>query len=726
MSTVEETENFTHTALHCPHCHEENPPQLNFCAKCGTPLWEKCLNCGEPCVAGENYCGACGTCLKEAAVEQAEQIKIDFREADRLAAAYRFEEAIALLARIGEKDHTRLADFAARAKELIVQLAARRRQQQATAEEAFKRAQKYFDSFDYDAAAKSLENVPLPLQDDDMLQLGSQILERREEISMLVERVQNAVRDKRLLDLPQYVEQLLTLKPDHVYAKKVGGQMHKRLLEAAKKLFAEHQYDKAKNILEQIAFFDDTTEFKKLYKQAAETAWLAWDIRKSPVVDSALLGIGERLRRLMPGDAQTAKMCDEMGRRVKLNGAKKRLGPAEWSSQPQQTSVGVPVEWLTELRKIVCAEALDRTGLVQHPGRFMVAAGLALAGIKQAALQINLLASKQKNVLRRVSHLMRSHHASWGLDLGTSGLKAVKMAWNEAKHEEVIEALAFVPHSKPLSQAVNEEKEIEIVSQTLRTFLDAHKIKTEQVCVGLPGRMTFTRQIKIPPVNPAKATKLVQFEAVHQFPFPLDKLAWDFQVLGNPPAENNGPASTETKSGRALLVAAKAPTTEHFLDAFGRLGIRVDMLQSDYIALHNFLAYDYFGSESDSTTSDPYPVVAALDIGCDATNIVVSSPHSLWFRSCGVAGRNFTRAIVKEFNLGIDQAEKLKCAPQTAQRLSDLYEALSPVFDDLSHEIQKTLSSYAKVHPDRSVNRIAGLGGGFALHGLLRQLWFGR
>ena len=729
MSTIEEMENALRTVLCCPQCHEENLPQWNYCAKCGAALWEPCLICGEPCAAGESYCGACGACLNDVAAEQVERLEADFRTAAEMASAFRFEEAIALLARIGEKDHPRLDEYAARAKERISQLAAQRQRQRTAAEEACQHARQCLAAFDYDGAARFIANVPLPLQGDDMQQLRTQIAERQREIGALTEEVRNAVREQRLLDLPPRIERLLALKPDHAYARSVAGQVQKRLVTAAKKMLAEHRYDQAQHLLNQISVWADAPDFQQLRRQAAELAWLAWDLRNAPVVDGTLVAVAKRLRRLASDDARAVRLCDELHRRIQRAGASQRQEPLPWVRPPEQTPLGVPVEWLTGFRRVTCAEALDRSDLLRHPGRFAIACGLALAGIKQAALRINLLPTRQQSVLRRVTRLMRPHstRSAWGLDLGTSGLKAVKLAWNETKQQAVIEAVTLIEHAKILSHAANEAEETSVVTETLKTFLEGQQLKAERVYVGLPGRMTISRQIEVPSVDSAKAAKLVQFEAAHQFPLPLEQLAWDFQLLTDAPSDLNCGAETSDEKGRqALLIAAKRTTTEHFLDAFRRLDMQVDVLQTDFVALHNFLAYDYFTPPGDPPSSSAYPVVAALDIGCDVTNIVVSSPHSLWFRSCGMAGHSFTRALVKEFNLSMAQAEQRKRASESAEHISDLYETLSPVFDDWLAEVRQLLSAYAESRPDHPVQRVVVLGGGFSLHGMFRYLRCGR
>jgi Tfp pilus assembly PilM family ATPase len=134
------------------------------------------------------------------------------------------------------------------------------------------------------------------------------------------------------------------------------------------------------------------------------------------------------------------------------------------------------------------------------------------------------------------------------------------------------------------------------------------------------------------------------------------------------------------------------------------------------------LVHEHFSAADNS----PATAVAALDVGCDVTNIVVSSPYALWHHICGVAGQTFTRALVKEFNLGIAQAEQRKRAPESQERLSDIYAVLGPVFEGLLKETQEALAAYAQAQPDRPLRHVVGLGGGFSLHGLLRWLRCGR
>ena len=151
--------------------------------------------------------------------------------------------------------------------------------------------------------------------------------------------------------------------------------------------------------------------------------------------------------------------------------------------------------------------------------------------------------------------------------------------------EAVIEAATMIEHAKPLSHAANEADESKLIAQTLEAFLQSQQPKVERICVGMPGRMVLNRQIELPPIDTARTPKFIEFEAGCQFPIPLDQLAWDYHLFG-------GMAGSEGR--RAFAVAAKRTTVQRWIEAFRRLRINVDVLQTDFIALHNFLAHEYF------------------------------------------------------------------------------------------------------------------------------------
>lgn len=728
---TEDVEKLEDAAVNCRRCAAFNPPRRKFCVKCGAPLRERCPQCQTECTVSDAYCDGCGVNLDQLVADQVQQIEADFRAVEELRLECQFDKAIALLIPISKNHHPRLVDHTSRAGSLISELVTDRDQQRTIAEEFYQEARRCLESFNYQRAAEILERIPPPLRHDAIKDLYVQIESRRQEIAMLNEETHAAVREKRLVDLPSLIDRLLALVPDHAYAKKLAEQMQERLMVAAMKQLTNHQYDSAVQLLRQMAPSVHNPQAQSLYEKAMECAWLTWDLRNAPLIDDTLAAVAGRLRQLAPADSQAAKLAIEIQKRTRAAKTDERPQSLLWARPPKQTALGIPVEGLTGFQRLILGDSANQPDLRRQPGRFAVACGLALAGIKQSALPINLLSAQQQGVLHRVKRLTQPQIAvtrkAWGLDMGVSGLKAVRLAWNKSRQQAVIEAAELIEHAKLLTYAANDIEKRKITADTLDVFLDRHQIKSERLCAALPGRLALSRQIQVPPIESAKLTKLVQLQAPGLFPFPLEQLAWDFQVLADDPPQSDGAAESPAETLRqAVLIAARDATVEHFLDTFEEAGIRVDLLQTDCVALHNYLAYEHFATSDAPLQAKTNPVVAALAIGGETTNIVVSSPQSFWSYTCGVAGHSFTRALVKEFNLTVANAEQLKRTPESASRLSDMYRALSPVFADLLKELQRALAAYAKAQPDRLADHIIGLGGGFALHGLFRYLRCGR
>jgi Tfp pilus assembly PilM family ATPase len=548
-----------------------------------------------------------------------------------------------------------------------------------------------------------------------------------------------AVREKRVLDLLPRIEQLLELKPDHAFARKLAGQVQKYIARLIESRLAERQYDEALKLSERIAPELRTPSMQDLHRRTAELASLSWDLRHAPAIDRTLVGIAERLEKLVPGDAAIVALCKKLRQRYRITHAAPPREPLPWARPSHATALGVPVAWLTRFARIAEAQGLETEELLAHRGRFAVASGLALAGLRRAAVTIDLLAPHRHSMLGRIGRLVHSRavRSAWGLDLSASGLKAVKLAWDESLRHPVLESALLIEHAKPLGQAVNEAEVRKLMTETLTTFLDRRPSKAERTCAGLPGRMLLSKQFELPPVAADKLPSVLEFEARREFPFPLEQLVWDYELFDEA-TDAAEPAARPWR--RSLVVATRKATAKHFLDVFRQLDIRVDMLQADFVAVHNLVFHEYFAPSAElpagqkaessdagpSAASAPVSAVAAIDVGCDATNLVVSSPHALWYRSCGIAGQSFTRALVKDFNLTIAQAEQLKRAPESTENLGKVYEALSPGFAEFLTEAQETLAAYAQAEPDRPIQQVLGMGGGFSLHGLFRCLRCGR
>jgi Tfp pilus assembly PilM family ATPase len=115
-----------------------------------------------------------------------------------------------------------------------------------------------------------------------------------------------------------------------------------------------------------------------------------------------------------------------------------------------------------------------------------------------------------------------------------------------------------------------------------------------------------------------------------------------------------------------------------------------------------------------------------VDIGAEGTNVVVSGPECLWFRYIGIGGAHLSKALVKELNLTLVQAEEIKRNTARARRLSEIDRAVSPVLADLTREIKSCFAQFHRANEGRSIRRVLCMGGGALFHGLIRHLRTGR
>jgi len=219
--------------------------------------------------------------------------------------------------------------------------------------------------------------------------------------------------------------------------------------------------------------------------------------------------------------------------------------------------LAAPVDWLTGLRRIACGKKVAPAGLKRRPGCHLVAAGLALQALGLTPVEINLLPPVSHGVrakLKRLGRAMsrkRPARTAWGIDLSTSGLKAVKLARDRRGRRCTIEDYDFVEHKKPLNQSTGDAAERELIDQTLLTFRTRKKPTADRICIGLSNETVIGLHLQLPPIELSKLDSLVEYEARAQLPIPLEDLVWGFHESGG-----SGAAGAE-QSTETFVVAAR-------------------------------------------------------------------------------------------------------------------------------------------------------------------------
>ena len=117
----------------------------------------------------------------------------------------------------------------------------------------------------------------------------------------------------------------------------------------------------------------------------------------------------------------------------------------------------------------------------------------------------------------------------------------------------------------------------------LQEVLSANPYDSRNVNICAPGYHTFSKFVKLPPVDTSKVTQIIQYEAQQNVPFPLEEVVWDYQILGAAP----------TGELEVLLVAVKSDVVEGLFRTAEKAGLRLQLVDVSPAALCNAFRYNY-------------------------------------------------------------------------------------------------------------------------------------
>lgn len=310
---------------------------------------------------------------------------------------------------------------------------------------------------------------------------------------------------------------------------------------------------------------------------------------------------------------------------------------------------------------------------------------------------------------------MAENQAVWGIEIGQAGLKAIRLRYAESAGQVIAAAFDYVPHPKLLSQP--DASPDELIRQALETFLSRNNLGNDLVAIAVPGQTALAKFIQLPPVESSRVAEIVKYEARQQIPFALEDVEWDFQTLGGGAEESGFLIDAEVG-----LFAMKKEQVRHHLKPFLDRKVEVEVVQIAPLGLHNFLCYDRLGVRINGENVEQEDYTVILDMGADATTLLVTNGKKIWIRNVPIGGNHFTRALTKEMKLTFAKAEHLKCNATKSPDPRAVFQALRPVFNDYVSEIQRSIGFFSSVNRQAKIGRLVGVGNGFKLAGLQKFL----
>jgi len=286
----------------------------------------------------------------------------------------------------------------------------------------------------------------------------------------------------------------------------------------------------------------------------------------------------------------------------------------------------------------------------------------------------------------------------WGVDLGESAVRAVKL--KAGKSGAQVLALDSVPRAMRAEGYAYLDKS-EQLRNALVTLASRNKFGSARVAMSAPGT-GFDKFISLPAVSMKQVPQIVRYEARQQIPFPLDEVAWAYQL-----------ASEHQVPGEGIEVALFAIKNQIIEDTLANLSVArlgVDIIGMGHLGLYNLLKYDQQADDN----------MLIVDVGAGSTDIVILAEGNFRVRSIPISGEAVTKMLQQKFGISYEEAEELKKKASQSKQPEKLFNVMRPTFERLLNEIHKTIGYYRQQFKSLKIEKAYLLGQSFRMQPLVQ------
>ncbi len=288
---------------------------------------------------------------------------------------------------------------------------------------------------------------------------------------------------------------------------------------------------------------------------------------------------------------------------------------------------------------------------------------------------------------------MDKYPVAWGLDIGHSSIKAVKLS----RVGNTVTVLGYT--IEPIIVAENGDRDDAVV-KAMQSMALREDFGQAPVLAALSGRQVLTRTVNIPTLNAKKVDRMVELEARQQIPGNFDEIEWGYHL--SPAADG--------ASNDVALFAVKRDLVQEVIQKSKLAGINLIGVSVSSLAVYNFVRYDQVFPDDES--------VIILDVGAENTDLVCYQGESLWMRTLAVSGNDITKAFMKKFRVSFEEAETLKRQTGDSRQADKIIKVIEGSLNELTAEVQRSLGFYKSQNPSAKLENLVISGSTFRLPGL--------
>jgi type IV pilus assembly protein PilM len=291
---------------------------------------------------------------------------------------------------------------------------------------------------------------------------------------------------------------------------------------------------------------------------------------------------------------------------------------------------------------------------------------------------------------KKLKDMFSKEKFSVGLNIGVSSVKVVKLKFNK----DITELCSFCLEQNRLD-----------LEAVLKNIIQTQGIK--RVNISVSGQQAISRYVDFPRMKASELKQALKFEAQKYIPFPIAEVNLDGVILREDLADNKM---------RILVAAVKKEFLNQRLKLLKSLGLEVDIVDIDSLALINAFNYNY--SQDDNLKNK---TIALLNIGSATSNLnILENGHPSLSRDISIGGNNFTQRLADAFGIDFKSAEEMKMA-NDLQKTDKVIAAIESILAKLAQEV-RTSFDYYESRSVSSVEKIFISGGASLYPGLNEML----
>jgi type IV pilus assembly protein PilM len=299
---------------------------------------------------------------------------------------------------------------------------------------------------------------------------------------------------------------------------------------------------------------------------------------------------------------------------------------------------------------------------------------------------------------------MRGDEPYLSIDIGSSTIKIIEIRGSGGQLHLIKAAKLPTPPSAIQNNMVYETT---AVAEVMRALKESHGMRAQKVITAVPGPAVIIKRVTLPAQSERELENTILFEAGNFIPEDLENVNLDYQITDY---------LDDGKRMEVLLVAAKKDIVASYTEAVRTAGLLPVIIDVDYFALENMFEVNY----------EPAPdrVIALVNIGARYSSInILKGGRSTFTGDVPVGGRDITEALMRDLNVGAEEAEAVMAGAATQTVPADQAAAVSgSAAAGLIEEIHHALSFFWTAATDETIDAVYLSGGMARMPGLAQQL----